>query len=189
MLVSGVQHCESVISIHMSPPSWTSLSPSTPSHPSRLSQSTSLSSLYYTASPVVQSCSTLYDPMDCSTPGFPVHHQLQSLLKLTSIQSVMPSNHLILCGLLFLPPSIFPSIRVFSRESALCIRWPKYCSFSFTISLWWTSYIRPVPCLDHFAGCCKVMIHVFSLFLPSVTGHVAFTFQTSTNTDTHLHTP
>ena len=55
------------------------------------------------------------------------------LLKLTSIESVMPSNHLILCHPL-LPPSIFPSIRVFSNESALCIRWPKYWSFSFRIS-------------------------------------------------------
>ena len=57
-----------------------------------------------------------------------------SLLKLTSIESVMPSNHLILCHPLFLPPSIFPSIRVFSNESVLCIRWPKYWSFSFSIS-------------------------------------------------------
>ena len=71
--------------------------------------------------------------MDCSTSGFPVHHQLHSLLKLMSIKSVMPSNHLILCRPL-LPPSIFPSIRVFSNESALRIRWPKYWSFSFSIS-------------------------------------------------------
>ena len=58
----------------------------------------------------------------------------RSLLKLMSIASVMPSNHLILCCPLLLPPSIFPSIRVFSNESALCIRWPKYWSFSFNIS-------------------------------------------------------
>ena len=57
-----------------------------------------------------------------------------SLLKLMSIESVMPSNHLILCHPLLLPPSIFPSIRVFSNESALCIRWPKYWTFSFSIS-------------------------------------------------------
>ena len=57
-----------------------------------------------------------------------------SLLKLMSIESVMPSNHLILCHPLLLPPSIFPSIRVFSNESALHIRWPKYCRFSFSIS-------------------------------------------------------
>ena len=58
----------------------------------------------------------------------------QSLLKPMSIESVMPSNHLILCWPLLFPPSIFPSIRVFSNESALCIRWPKYWSFSFSIS-------------------------------------------------------
>ena len=57
-----------------------------------------------------------------------------SLLKLMSIESVMPSNHLILCHPLLLPPSIFPSIRAFSNESVLCIRWPKYWSFSFSIS-------------------------------------------------------
>ena len=57
-----------------------------------------------------------------------------SLLKLMSIESVMPSNHLILCSPLLLLPSIFPSIRVFSNESFLCIRWPKYWSFSFSIS-------------------------------------------------------
>ena len=58
----------------------------------------------------------------------------QSLFKLMSIESVMPSKHLILCRPLLLPPSIFPSIRVFSNQSALCIRWPKYWSFSFSIS-------------------------------------------------------
>ena len=72
--------------------------------------------------------------MECSTPGLPVHHQLRSLLKLMSIMSVMPFNHLILCHPLLLLPSIFPSIRVFSNESAHRIRWPKYWSFSFTIS-------------------------------------------------------
>ena len=58
----------------------------------------------------------------------------QSLLKLMSTESMTPSNHFIFCCHLFLPPSIFPSIRVFSNESALCIRWPKYWSFSFSIS-------------------------------------------------------
>ena len=72
--------------------------------------------------------------MDCSTPGLPVHHQLQSLLKLMSIELVMPSNHLTLCRPLLLLPSIFPSIRVFAKESVLRIRWPKYWSFSFSIS-------------------------------------------------------
>ena len=72
--------------------------------------------------------------MDCSIPGFPVYHQLQSLLKLMSIESVMPSNHLILCHPLLFLPSIFPSIRVFSNKSVLCIRWPKYWNFSFNMS-------------------------------------------------------
>ena len=73
--------------------------------------------------------------MDCRTPGFPGHHQLPELTqKLMSIESVMPSNHLILCSPLLLPPSIFPSIRVFSNESTLRFRWPKYWSFSFSIS-------------------------------------------------------
>ena len=72
--------------------------------------------------------------MDCSTLGLPVHHpNSRSLLKLLSIESVMPSNHLILCHPLLLLPSIFPSIRVFSNESVLCNRWPKYWSFSFSI--------------------------------------------------------
>ena len=71
--------------------------------------------------------------MDCSKPGLTITNS-QSLLKLMSIESVMPSNHLILCGPLLLPPSIFPSIRVFSNESVLHIRWPKYWSFSFSIS-------------------------------------------------------
>ena len=83
-------------------------------------------------SSVAQSCLTLCDPMDCSTPGLPVHHQLPELLKLMSIESVMPSS---LCCTPLLPPSIFPSIRVFSNESVLRIRWPKYWSFSFGISL------------------------------------------------------
>ena len=72
--------------------------------------------------------------MDCSTPDLPVHHQHRNLLKLMSIESVMPSNHLILCCPLLLSPSIFPSIRVFSNESVLHIRWPKYWSFSFNVS-------------------------------------------------------
>ena len=111
---------------------------------------------------VTQLCLTLCNPMDCSTPGFSVHHHL--LLKLMSIalekemathssilawktpwteklgglqsrgsmESVMPSNHLILCHPLILLPSVFPSIRVFPNESALHIRWPEYWSFSFS---------------------------------------------------------
>ena len=71
--------------------------------------------------------------MDCSTPGFPVLYQLPELLKIMSIDSVMPPKHLILCCSLLLLPSIYPSIRIFSSESVLRITWPKYWSFSFSI--------------------------------------------------------
>ena len=70
-----------------------------------------------------------FRPMDCSVPGFPITNS-RSLLKLMSIESVMPSNCLILCRPLLLLPSIFPSTSVFSNEIVLCIRWPKYWSFS-----------------------------------------------------------
>ena len=83
---------------------------------------------------ITQSCQTLCSHMDCSMPDFPVLPHLPDYLKLMSIESVMPSNHLVLCHSLLLLPSIFPSIRVFSSESALCIRWPKCWSFSFSIS-------------------------------------------------------
>ena len=85
-------------------------------------------------SSVAQSCLIFCHPMNSSMPGLPVHHQLLSLSKPMSIESVMPSNHLILCHSLLLPPSIFPSIRVFSNDSALHTRWPKYCIFGFNIS-------------------------------------------------------
>ena len=103
-------------------------------------------------SSVAQSCRALHNPVDYSTPGLLVQHQFQELtqthvhgvsdtiansqglLKPMSIESVMPSKHLILCRPLLLLPSIFPKIRVFSNESVLHIRWPKYWSFSFSIS-------------------------------------------------------
>uniref|UniRef100_A0AC11CY91 Uncharacterized protein n=1 Tax=Ovis aries TaxID=9940 RepID=A0AC11CY91_SHEEP len=71
--------------------------------------------------------------MNRSTPGLPVHHHLPSSLKLRSIESVMPSSHLILCCPLFLLLPVPPSIKVFSNESTLRMRWPKYRSFSFSI--------------------------------------------------------
>ena len=92
------------------------------------------SSLTVQFSSVTQSCLTLWDPMNCSMPGLPVHHQLPEFTQTMSIELVMPSSYLILCHPLLLQPPIPPSIRVFSDESALFIRWPKYWSFSFNIS-------------------------------------------------------
>ena len=81
-----------------------------------------------------QSCPNICDSMDCSMPSFPVLHQTQSLLTLMSIKSMMASNHLIFCHPLLLLHSVFPSIRGFSNESYFRIRWPKYWSFTISIS-------------------------------------------------------
>ena len=81
-----------------------------------------------------------YNPMDCCTPGFPVTVS-QNLPKFMSITLMMPISHLILCYPLLLMPSIFPSIRVFSSESALCIRWWKYWSFGFSIISYWLIFL------------------------------------------------
>ena len=85
-------------------------------------------------SSVTQLCPTLFDPMDCSTPGFPSISNSWSLIKLVSIESMIPSNHFTLGHPLLLLPSILPIIRVFSSESILLNRWPKYWSFNFNIS-------------------------------------------------------
>ena len=92
---------------------------------------------------IAQSCPILCDPMDYNMPGFLVHHQLPEFTQTLSIESVMPSNHLSLCLLLLLPPSILPSIRVFSSESVSRIKWPKYWNFSFNISPS-NEYSRPI---------------------------------------------
>ena len=88
-----------------------------------------ISSVHFSS--VAQSCPTLCDPMNCSMPGLPVHHQLPEFTQ-THVHwvsdAILPSHSLLLL------PSIFPSIRVFSNESALHIRWPKYWNFSFSIS-------------------------------------------------------
>ena len=76
---------------------------------------------------------SLCDPTDYSKPGSSVLQYLPNLLKFKFTASVMPSNHLILCCPLLILPSLFPSMKVFSNESAFHIRWPKYCSFSFSI--------------------------------------------------------
>ena len=82
---------------------------------------------------VAQSCPTLCDPMNRSTPGLPVHHQLPEFTQTHVHRSVMPSSHLIIYRPLLLLPPIPPSIRVFSNEPTLRMRWPKYLSFSFSI--------------------------------------------------------
>ena len=88
----------------------------------------------YQFSSVAPWCPALCDPMDCSTPGFPVHINSRIFFKFMSIKLMMPSNHFIHCHPLLLPSSIFASIRVFSSEPILHIRWPKNWSFSFSIS-------------------------------------------------------
>ena len=85
-------------------------------------------------SSMAQSCQSLCNPRDCKCQASLPITNSQSLIKLMPIKSVMPSNYLILCHSLLLLPSIFPSIRVFSNESALRMRWPKYWHFSFSIS-------------------------------------------------------
>ena len=111
----------------------------------------------------------------------------QSLLKLMSIELVMSSNHLLLCHHLFFLPSIFPSIRVFSNKSALCIRWPKYWSFSFSIS----------PS-NEYSGLISFSIDWFDLlavqgtlksFLPTtIQKHQFFNAQPSLWSSSHIHT-
>ena len=91
-------------------------------------------SLQLVFSSIAQSCPTLCDPMDCSTPGLPDHHQLPKLIQTRGYRVDDAINYVILCRPLLLLPSIFPSIRVFSNESVLSIRWPKYWSFRFSIS-------------------------------------------------------
>ena len=110
--------------IHRVPKSQTRLSNLARTHSVQFSQFNS----------VAQSCLTLCNPMNRNTPGLPVNHQLPESTKPMPIELVMPSSHLILCRPLLLLPPIPPSIRVFSSESILCMRWPKYWSFSFSIS-------------------------------------------------------
>ena len=124
-------------------------------------------------------------PCPSPTPG--VHPNSRSALQLTSIQLVMPSSHLILHHPLLLPPSIFPSIRVFSNESALHIRWPKYWSFSFSISpsnehqdwspLEWTGWMSLQS---------KGLSRVFSN--TTVQKHQFFGAQLSSQSNSHIHT-
>jgi len=137
---------------------------------------------------VIQSCPTLCNPVNHSTPGLHIHHQLPSSHKLMSIELVMPSSHLILCSPLLLLPPIPPSIRVFSNESTLHMRWPKYWSFSFSIS---PSKEHPglisfrMDWLDLLA----VQGTLKSLLQPTtVQKHQFFGAQLSSQSNSHIHT-
>ena len=136
---------------------------------------------------MAQSCLTLCNPVDCITPSFPVHHRNSwSLLRLMSIDSVIASNHLILCHPLLLLTSIFPSIRVFSYESVLCIRWPKYWSFSFSISPS-NEYSGLISFrFDYLISLSKGLSRVFSN--STVQKHQFFGIQLSLWSNSHIHT-
>ena len=136
---------------------------------------------------VAQLCLTLSDPMNCSTPGLPVHPQLPEFTETQSIESVMPSSHLILrCPLLLLPP-IPLSIRVFSNESTLHMRWPKYWSFSFSI----------IPSKEHpglisfrmdWMDLLAVQGTLKSLLQHHSSEHQLFGAQLSSESNSHIHT-
>ena len=138
-------------------------------------------------SSVTQSCLTLCDPMNCSTPGLPVHQQLPEFTQTLCIESVTPSSHLIHCHPLLLLPPIPPTIRVFFSESTLCISWPKYWSFSLSISpsnehqdwspLGWTGWISLQS---------KELSRVFSN--TTVQKHQFFGAQLSSQSNSHIHT-
>ena len=137
-------------------------------------------------SSVAQSCLTLCDPMN-RTPGLPVHHRLPEFTQIHVHRVVMPSSHLILCRPLLLLPPIPPSIRVFSNESTLRMRWPKYWSFSFSIipskeysgliSFGWTGWISLQS---------KGLSRVFSNI--TVQKHQFFGAQLSSQSNSHIHT-
>ena len=141
-------------------------------------------------SSVAQLCPTLCDPMNRSTPGLPASLSItnsRSSLKLTSIESVMPSNHLILCRPLLLLPPMPPSIRVFSNESTLHMRWPKYWSFSFNI----------IPSKEHsrlspleWTGWISLQSKGFSRVFSNTTvqKHQFFHAQLSSQSNSHIHT-
>ena len=146
-----------------------------------------ISSQFSSVRSVAQSCPTLCNPMNHSTSGLPVHHKLRSSLKLMSIESVMPSSHLILCHPLFLLPPIPPSIRVPSNESTLRVRWPKYWRFSFSIIP-----SKEIPGLISFRMdwldllAVKGLSRVFSS--TTVQKHQFFGTQLSSQSNSHIHT-
>ena len=138
-------------------------------------------------SSVTWSCLTLCNPMNRSTPGLPVHHQLLSSLRFTFIESVMPSSHLILCRPLLLLPPIPPSIKVFSNELTLCMRWPKDWSFSFSIIP-----SKEIPGLISFRmdwlDLLAVQGTLKSLLQYHIQKHQFFSAQPSSQSNSHIHT-
>ena len=128
-------------------------------------------------SSVALSCLTLWEPMNCSTPGLPEFISWSSL-KLTSIESAMPSSHLILCHPLLLLPPIPPSIRVFSNESTLRMRWPKYWSFSSSIIP-----SKEIPGLISFR-----MDWLDLLAVQGILKHQFFSTQPSSQSNSHINT-
>ena len=130
---------------------------------------------------------TLCDLMDCSTPGSPVLHYFisWSLLKLMSIELVMPSSHLILCYPILLLPSIFPSIKIFSSESALRIRWPKYWSFSISPS---SEYSGLISFITDWFDLLAVQGLSRVASITTVQKHQFFGAQLSLWSNSHIHT-
>ena len=135
-------------------------------------------------SSVARSCPILCNPVNRSMPGLPVHHQLLEFTQTHVHWVVMPSNHLILCRPLLFLPSIFPSIRVFSKESALCIRWPKYWSFSFNISP--SNEYSGLKSFRVDSLQSKGLSRVFSN--TTVQKHQFFSAQLSSQSNSHIHT-
>ena len=136
-------------------------------------------------SSVAQSCLTLCKPMNCNTPGLLSITNSQSSLKLISIELVMPSSHLILCCPLLLLPPIPPSIRVFSNESTLCMRWPKCWSFSFSISP-----SKEHPALIKMDWLDLLAVQGLSRVFSNTTGqkHQFFGTHLSSQSNSHIHT-
>ena len=128
---------------------------------------------------VTELCLTLCNPMNCSTPGFLPSLISQSLLKLLSIASVMPSNHLILCRLHLLP-SFFVGIRVFSNKSSLCIRWPKYWSFRISPS---NEYMLQIHQFRSFTQSCPTLCNSMNCSMPGFPVH----HQLLELAQTHIH--
>ena len=132
-------------------------------------------------SSVAQSCLILCDPMNCSMPGLPVHHQLPSSPKLMCIESVMPLSRLILCRPLLLLPPVLPSFRVFSNESVLCIRWPKYWISA-------SASVLPMNIQDWFPLGLTGRISLQSKWLSGVFSNTTAQKQLSLQSNSHIHT-